>query len=184
LKNTHQYDYTIYIALNSRLSTPNCFVMAFEIERKFLVLNDNWRAKASTGTFYRQGYLSFDKRCAVRVRMAGGRGFISVKSQEEGRFTRREFDYEIPLKDAEEMIEALCDYPPVDKIRYMVEEAGMTWEIDVFTGANDGLVVAEIELESEDQPFRIPDWAGAEVTHDERYLNVSLYLHPFKEWSP
>jgi len=175
----------MFFTLNPRtLESLNPVKMAFEIERKFLVLNDSWRARASKGTFYRQGYLSLDKRRAVRVRVAGGRGFISVKSQEEGRITRREFDYEIPLQDAEEMIEALCDHPPVDKIRYRVEEAGMTWEIDVFEGANDGLVVAEIELESEDQPFRLPDWTGAEVTHDERYLNVNLYRHPFKEWSP
>jgi adenylate cyclase len=154
-----------------------------EIERKFLVLNDSWRARASEGTFYRQAYLSLEKRRAVRVRVAGGRGFISVKSQEEGRITRLEFDYEIPLKDAEEMIESLCDLPPVDKIRYEVEEAGMIWEIDVFQGENDGLIIAEIELESEDQSFRLPEWAGEEVTHDERYLNVNLYRHPFREWS-
>jgi len=157
--------------------------MAFEIERRFLVKNDRWRAGASRGKFYRQAYLSVDKRRAVRVRVAGGKGFISVKSQEEGRITRREFDYEIPLRDAEEMIEALCDHPPVDKIRYVVMEDGMTWEIDVFEGANEGLVIAEIELESEDQPVRLPDWAGPEVTRDERYLNVNLYLHPFREWS-
>jgi len=157
--------------------------MAFEIERKFLVRNDTWRARASEGTFYRQAYLSFDRRRAVRVRVTGGKGFISVKSQEEGRITRQEFEYEIPLKDAEEMMESLCDLPPVDKIRYKVEETGMTWEIDVFQGANDGLVVAEIELESEDQPFRLPGWAGDEVTRDEKYLNVNLYLHPFREWS-
>lgn len=155
-----------------------------EIERKFLVKNDLWRAGAPEGIFYRQAYLSFDKRRAVRIRVVGGRGFLSVKSQEEGRIARLEFDYEIPLEDAEEMIEKLCDRSPVDKIRYRVQEAGMTWEIDVFGGANEGLVVAEIELESEDQSFRPPDWAGMEVTHDERYLNVSLYIHPFKEWSP
>lgn len=155
-----------------------------EIERKFLVRNDSWRIRASAGTFYRQAYLSVEKRRAVRIRVAGGRGFISVKSQEEGRIARLEFEYEIPLRDAEEMIESLCDLAPVDKTRYKVEEAGMTWEIDVFQGANEGLVVAEIELESEDQPFRLPDWAGEEVTRDERYLNVNLYLHPFREWSP
>jgi len=154
-----------------------------EIERKFLVINDRWHAGASAGTFYRQAYLSFDRRRAVRIRVVGERGYLSVKSQEEGQITRLEFDYEIPLKDAEEMIEKLCDRPPVDKVRYRVHEAGMTWEIDVFRGANEGLVVAEIELESEDQHFNLPDWAGEEVTHDERYLNVSLYLHPFREWS-
>jgi adenylate cyclase len=157
--------------------------MALEIERKFLVKNDSWRAGASEGTFYRQAYLSVDKRRAVRVRTTGGKGFISVKSQEEGSIVRREFEYEIPLRDAEEMIQSLCELPPVDKIRYLVEEAGMTWEIDVFQEANDGLVIAEIELESEDQPFRLPEWGGDEVTHDEKYLNVNLYLHPFREWS-
>lgn len=154
-----------------------------EIERKFLVRNDTWRVRASSGTFYRQAYLSLEKRRAVRVRVVGKKGFLSVKSQEEGRITRLEFDYEIPLKDAEEMMESLCDLPPVDKIRYEVEEDGMTWEIDVFKGANNGLVIAELELESEDQPFRLPDWAGEEVTCDERYLNVNLYRHPFRKWS-
>jgi len=156
--------------------------MAFEIERKFLVLNDRWRARASEGTFYRQGYLCMEKRRAVRVRLFGNQGFISVKSQEEKGIIRREFEYEIPLDDAEEMIEALCDRPPVDKIRNVVEQAGARWEVDVFEGENQGLVVAEIELESEDQPFQLPDWAGREVTHDERYLNLNLYRHPFKKW--
>lgn len=156
--------------------------MAFEIERKFLVVNDNWRARAPAGTFYRQGYLCMEKRRAVRVRIFGNRGYLSVKSQEEKGITRREFEYEIPLSDAEEMLEALCDHPPVDKIRYVVAEAGARWEVDVFEGENQGLVVAEIELESEDQPFQRPAWAGREVTDDERYLNLYLYLHPFKKW--
>jgi adenylate cyclase len=157
--------------------------MAIEIERKFLVKNDNWMLRASRGTAYRQGYVFSEGRSAVRVRVAGDRGFLAIKSPHEG-ISRREYEYEIPRRDAEEMLSILCKHPPVEKTRHTVVEAGLTWEVDVFAGANHGLVLAEIELEEEGQPVAIPEWAGKEVTRDDRYLNINLYLHPFREWRP
>ncbi len=155
--------------------------MAFEIERRFLVKNDDWKRRASIGTAYRQGYIFTAEGCTLRVRVAGNRGFLTLKGLHEG-ITRREYDYEIPLAEAEEILSVFCTRTPVEKVRYTVEEAGIRWEVDVFSGANHGLVIAEVELPEEGQPVEPPGWAGEEVTGDTRYLNVNLYLLPFSEW--
>lgn len=155
--------------------------MATEIERKFLVRNDGWRAQAQPGKRYRQGYLTSDARSSVRVRVAGDQGYLNIKSATLG-ITRMEYEYAIPLHDAEEMLAHLRAGPLIEKTRYLVEHAGHVWEIDVFEGDNAGLVVAEIELQSQDETFALPGWAGEEVSHDPRYYNVSLVTHPYKDW--
>ena len=153
--------------------------MAIEIDRKFLVTGDAWRA--APGVRYSQGYLNRDKARTVRVRIAGDRGFLTVKGVSVGA-TRAEFEYPVPLADAEAMLR-LCDGPVVQKTRHVVVHGGMVWEVDAFIGDNAGLVVAEIELASEDQAFALPDWVGAEVTGDARYFNSSLAVAPFSTWS-
>ena len=153
--------------------------MGTEIERKFLVRDGEWRNAKSTA--YRQGYLNTDKERTVRVRAAGDRGFITVKGITQGA-KRAEYEYEIPLADAEEMLSQLCKRPLVEKRRHEVPYSGLTWEVDEFFGENDGLVVAEIELESEDQAFEKPPWVGEEVTGDPHYYNANLAERPFSKW--
>lgn len=152
--------------------------MAIEIERKFLVVGDAWRQGA--GTRYSQGYLNRDKHRTVRVRVAGEQAFLTIKGATQGA-SRVEFEYEIPLQEAESLL-LLCDGPLIQKTRYLHHLGGFTWEVDEFFGDNAGLVVAEIELTSEDQAFERPDWVGDEVTHDPRYFNANLVLHPFSTW--
>ncbi len=154
--------------------------MGTEIERKFLVRGDGWRQGAA-GTRYRQGYLSTAAERNVRVRLAGARGFLTVKGRAEG-LTRLEFEYEIPAADAERLLDELCRKPLIEKTRFVVEHRGATWEIDEFEGVNAGLVVAEVELEDEDQEVDLPPWVGAEVSEDPRYLNASLVDKPFATW--
>ena len=154
--------------------------MAVEIERKFLVTGEGWRASGG-GVRLSQGYLNRDKARTVRVRRAGSQAFLTIKGATQGA-TRAEFEYEIPLADAEQLL-ALCDGPVVEKHRHVVEHGGVTWEVDEFLGANAGLVVAEIELRSEDQAFERPPWLGAEVTHDARYFNSNLAAHPYAAWA-
>ena len=154
--------------------------MAIEIERKFLVVGDAW--KQAPGVPYAQGYLNRDKRRTVRVRVVEGRAWLTVKGANAGA-TRAEFEYPIPLADAEQLL-ALCDGPLVRKLRRVIVHEGSTWEVDEFEGDNAGLVVAEIELRSEDQPFAAPAWLGAEVTHDPRYFNSSLAAAPYSTWKP
>ena len=153
--------------------------MGREIERKFLVAGDSWRRAA--GVELRQGYLIGGKKSTVRVRILGERGFLTVKGPTVGA-TRLEYEYEIPLSHAEEMLAELCEKPLIEKTRYRVPSGGLVIEVDEFLGENRGLIVAEIELESECQPFRKPDWLGEEVTGDPRYYNSNLTRHPFKEW--
>ena len=155
--------------------------MGREIERKFLVLNDSWRDDA-TSTAFRQGFLSTAPERTVRVRAAGGRGTLTIKSKNVGA-TRAEYEYEIPHADAEALLDTLCERPLIEKTRYVLPHGPHTWEIDVFEGDNAGLVVAEIELESEDEAFARPEWLGDEVTEDPRYFNSNLVKHPFKDWS-
>lgn len=155
--------------------------MATEIERKFLVRNDTWRKHAAEGVFYRQGYLSSTPGCSMRVRSGGGKGYLNLKSATLG-VTRKEYEYEVPEQDANEMLDLFCEGPLIEKTRYNVEHAGHIWEVDVFAGDNDGLIVAEIELDDADEAFELPDWAGEEVSHDPRYYNVCLVTHPFKDW--
>ena len=153
--------------------------MGKEIERKFLVTGDGWRA--GQGSDYRQGYLSTDKERTVRVRIAGDTARLTVKGITEGA-TRAEYEYRIPVADAEIMLDTLCLRPLIEKRRYRIEHQGMTWEVDEFHGDNAGLVVAEIELQDEQQTFTKPPWVGAEVTDDARFYNANLVAHPYRHW--
>ena len=154
--------------------------MGEEIERKFLVHGERWRDGA-TGTLYRQGFLSTEPERTVRVRVAGEKGWITIKGRAAGA-RRAEFEYEIPASDAQSMLDTLCKRPLIEKVRYVVRAGGRVWEVDVFRGDNAGLVVAEIELEAEDEVFEKPSWIGDEVTEDPRYFNSSLVEHPYSAW--
>jgi CYTH domain-containing protein len=156
--------------------------MGLEIERKFLV-RDMSIVAGVPGVAYRQGYLSTEPERAVRVRRAGRSAFVTIKglSGPSGA-SRAEFEYPIPPEDADAMLDKLALRPLIEKTRYRVEAGGRTWEIDVFAGANEGLVVAEVELPSEGAQVTIPAWAGEEVTGDPRYYNASLVAHPYRDW--
>ena len=154
--------------------------MGTEIERKFLVRGEAWRQPASSQTRFIQGYLSRDPARTVRVRLAGEQAFLTVKGASHGA-TRAEFEYAIPRAEAQHMLK-LCAGPLIDKIRHVSKFAGMVWEVDEFLGANAGLVVAEIELQSESQPFERPAWLADEVTGDARYFNAQLAVKPFQSW--
>jgi adenylate cyclase len=153
--------------------------MGIEIERKFLVVGEAWKLQGP-GEFISQGYLSRDPARTVRVRVKGERAWLTIKGQSVGA-SRAEFEYPVPLADAEQML-TLCDGPRVEKIRRVVPYAGMNWEVDEFLGDNAGLVVAEIELSSIDQHFDSPPWLGQEVTEEARYFNSQLSTRPFKTW--
>ncbi|MBL8279201.1 MAG: CYTH domain-containing protein [Pelomonas sp.] len=155
--------------------------MGIEIERKFLVASDAWRAQAGRATRFSQGYLSRDPARTVRVRLAGEQAFLTIKGATTGA-SRAEFEYAVPLADARALL-AMCDGPVVEKVRHLCVHEGMTWEVDEFLGANAGLVLAEIELSSEDQPFGRPAWLGEEVTGDARYVNANLAVRPFSAWN-
>lgn len=156
--------------------------MGTEIERKFLLRDDRWREQADEGTVYRQGYLVGAERASVRVRIEGKQARLNIKSATLG-VRRLEYEYPLPLDEAEEMLSLLCEQPLIEKVRYRVPYAGHTWEVDVFEGDNAGLVVAEVELESEEAALALPPWAGREVSHEPRYYNVCLVRHPYKAWS-
>ena len=153
--------------------------MGVEIERKFLLTGDGWRA-LGTAVPMRQGYLSSDKARVVRVRIEGDQAYLTIKSKSTGA-TRGEWEYPIPVLDAEELL-ALCDQPLVEKARRRIDYAGHVWEVDEFFGVNAGLVVAEIELDAEDAAFDKPEWIGEEVTDDPRYYNSSLIKRPYSSW--
>ena len=154
--------------------------MGTEIERKFLALNSDYRKGASL-SFYRQGYLLSEREKVVRVRVCNGKGYLSVKGMAK-QITRPEFEYEIPEKDANEMLNTFCSNAILEKNRYILNVGGFRWEVDEFLGSNEGLVVAEIELQSESEAFPRPDWLGVEVSLDPRYYNNNLVRHPFREW--
>jgi adenylate cyclase len=154
--------------------------MGIEIERKFLPKGEGWRGLGQP-TLMRQGYLVADPVRTVRVRIEGERAVITIKSKSTGA-SRGEWEYEIPVPDAAELLERLCEQPLVEKVRHRIEHAGHTWEVDEFQGENAGLVVAEIELGSEDEAFDLPDWIGQEVTGDPRYYNSSLIRLPYSKW--
>lgn len=156
--------------------------MATEIERKFLVRGDQWRALAEDATEYRQGYFAGMERCSVRVRLDPRGAYLNIKGATLG-VERREYEYPIPRRDAEELLEQFCVRPLIHKVRHRVPYAGHVWEVDVFEGENAGLVVAEIELAAVSEPFERPEWLGEEVSDDPRYYNVSLVSHPYKDWS-
>jgi adenylate cyclase len=155
--------------------------MGLEIERKFLVKNASWRDNVEDREPILQGYLAEAGRATVRVRAKGDRGFLTIKGRTTG-VTRSEFEYEIPIDDARAMLETLSSLPVIDKVRHRVRCGGHLWEVDVFAGENAGLVLAEIELASEDEAFERPDWIGAEVSDDPRYYNSNLARHPFRSW--
>ncbi len=153
--------------------------MGQEIERKFLVDVARWRP-AGAGVAFRQGYLSSHPDRTVRVRIEGDTGKLTIKGRTAG-VSRLELEYPIALADAEQLL-ALCERPLIEKVRHTEQHAGKTWEIDVFGGDNAGLVVAELELGSEDEPFTAPPWATEEVSHDPRYYNASLVKVPYRTW--
>ena len=155
--------------------------MPLEIERKFLLRGEGWRALGA-GVPYRQGYLSTEPGRSVRVRLVRDKGYLTIKGMTVGA-ARAEYEYEIPAADASEMLDKLCERPLIEKTRYRVEHQGFVWEIDEFDGDNAGLIIAEVELDEEDQAIILPDWIGKEVTGDPRYYNASLITNPYTRWS-
>lgn len=155
--------------------------MPTEIERKFLVSDDAWRAAASRRELYRQGYLANTRLCSIRVRLADGTAWLGLKGSVRGA-VRAEYEYPIPPSEAGEILDRLCVDGRVEKYRHWVPFAGHEWEVDEFIGANAGLVVAELELERLDQAFERPPWLGEEITEDVRYYNSSLANRPFSAW--
>lgn len=154
--------------------------MGIEIERKFLVVGQPWVEARAVGVRIQQGYLSREPQRTVRIRRTGEGAWITIKGKNVGA-SRPEFEYAIPLADAEPLL-ALCEPPVIEKTRYRLPHAAHVWEVDVFAGANAGLVVAEVEMESEDEAVELPSWVGAEVTSDRRYSNSSLASHPYRDW--
>lgn len=155
--------------------------MATEIERKFLVTNDSWKKEVTSTAEYTQGYLATERSCSIRIRVEQDRASLNIKSATLG-ISRNEYDYPIPLSEANEILQDLCIKPLLKKTRYHVPHGAHVWEIDVFDGDNKGLVVAEIELETQDELFSRPDWLGEEVSDDPRYYNVRLVDHPYSKW--
>lgn len=163
--------------------------MAVEIERKFLVNHEPWQhflchaaAHLLSRTHYRQGYVTSSPEKTVRVRIAGDRGYLTLKGSTEG-YSRAEFEYEIPIADAEAMLNQLCDPPFIDKVRHRVQWMDLVWEVDEFSGDNQGLIVAEVELQDPQQTVDLPPWVAEEVSHDYRYYNAYLAQHPFSAWA-
>lgn len=154
--------------------------MNIEIERKFLVQSDEWRGQRS-GERCVQGYLRSGKGVTVRIRTMGERGFLTIKGKTV-HYSRPEYEYEIPWREADEMLHTLCEQPLIEKIRYLVEERGARWTVDEFFGENRGLLLAEIELTSEEEAVVLPSWVGREVTGDHRYYNVELTKNPYVRW--
>jgi adenylate cyclase len=155
--------------------------MGREIERKFLVNGQQWRQEALHSSFLRQGYLSVDPQRTVRVRLDGEEGFLTIKGVTTGA-SRAEFEYPLPAAEAHELLADLCLRPLIEKTRFRLHHAGLLWEIDEFLGDNQGLVVAEVELQREDQLLLLPEWVGEEVTGDRRYHNSNLLAHPYRNW--
>lgn len=155
--------------------------MAKEIERKYLVKLDAWVPQGE-GIHFKQGYLNSQKERVVRVRIEGTRAKLTIKGITTG-VTRSEFEYSIPVEDAALLLDNLCEQPLIDKHRHKEVHSGKTWEIDVFHGLNEGLVVAEIELASEDEAITLPAWVGPEVSSDPRYFNSNLLKNPYNTWN-
>jgi CYTH domain-containing protein len=154
--------------------------MGTEIERKFLVRGEDWKV-GSGSQVIRQGFLSTDPDRTARVRLVGDRGYLTVKGRAAG-LVRAEFEYPIPVEDAGAMLDRLCLRPLIEKTRYRVEHAGLVWEVDEFGGENQGLVLAEVELDDPEAEVELPPWAGEEVSGDPRYYNANLVRHPFSSW--
>lgn len=149
--------------------------MPLEIERKFTVIGRPWENRQ--GTYMEQGYLT-QNEATVRLRITNEVAWITIKGQAHG-LTRPEYEYSIPLEDAREMLDLFCGANRIAKVRYEIEYEGHTWEVDVFEGRNEGLVIAEVEMESEDTEVILPDWVGQEVSHDPRFRNSSLLENPW-----
>jgi adenylate cyclase len=154
--------------------------MAKEIERKYLV-KPSWVPQGD-GIHFKQGYLNSQKERVVRVRIEGTKAKLTIKGITTG-VTRSEFEYTIPVDDAAILLDQLCEKPLIDKHRHVEKHGGHTWEIDVFHGDNEGLVIAEVELKSEDETLELPPWAGAEVSSDPRYFNSNLLKNPYRSWA-
>jgi adenylate cyclase len=154
--------------------------MAKEIERKFLVHPRKW-SDLGAGLIIRQGYLCVSKQASVRVRTYGDHAYVTIKGATSD-ITRDEYEYEIPLNDANEILINLCEHPPIEKMRYRIVFKGHTWEVDEFTGANRGLTVAEVELKDAKEHVEIPDWIDREVSGEPRYFNSNLSIKPFSTW--
>lgn len=156
--------------------------MGIEIERKFLIRDERWRDEAGAGVYYSQGYLAGNPECSIRVRIAADQAWLNIKSA-HSTIRRLEYEYAIPVEEAREMMRHLCNGQAVEKTRYLVEYGEHTWEVDVFEGANAGLVVAEIELDDEQEEFLLPPWTGKEVSDDPKYYNMNLARFPYSQWS-
>lgn len=154
--------------------------MAQEIERKFLVIGDHWRTLA-TPELYCQGYVPTVGRQTVRVRRVGDQGYLTLKGPTQG-LTRAEFEYAIPVDEAQAMLKELCQPPLIEKYRYRIPQRELVWEVDEFLGDNAGLIIAEVEVPCETYPVSLPDWVGSEVSGDARYYNSNLVKHPYQQW--
>ena len=154
--------------------------MGLEIERKFLVIEDAWK-RLGTPVLFHQGYLSRDPERSVRVRIEGDQANLNIKGQ-RGTILRIEYEYPIPLEDGLFLLEEVCEQPTLSKHRTKIPLGEVCWEVDEFHGDNQGLVIAEVELESEEQEIELPDWIGKDVSHDPRYLNINLIQNPFQNW--
>ena len=155
--------------------------MALEIERKFLVKEESWRDKVESQVHIMQGYLANNVNATVRVRVKGDAAYLTIKGATTG-ISRTEYEYPIPVEDAQAMLRELALFPAIEKTRYNVRSGKHLWELDLFAGENEGLVMAEVELASEDEAFEMPEWAGEEVSSDPRYYNASLAQRPYKSW--
>jgi adenylate cyclase len=155
--------------------------MALEIERKYLVINDKWRDSITKKSLMKQGYLANDPNASVRVRVSGSEARLTIKGRSEG-ISRSEYEYPIPLQDAEEILHNHISGAVIEKVRYKAKCGDHVWDLDVFAGANHGLIMAEVELRSEEEAFLMPEWAGEEVSSDNRYYNASLASHPYCDW--
>ncbi len=155
--------------------------MAIEIEHKFLLANDDWREQVNHSSYYKQGYLNSDQHSSVRVRIAANKAWLNIKSATIGTH-RQEYEYPIPIIDANEIINTLCHQPLIEKMRHFVKNKQHLWEIDEFSGENQGLIVAEIELSTIGEDFNKPSWLGLEVTNDIRYYNNNLSRNPYSMW--
>ena len=155
--------------------------MAIEIEHKFLLANNTWRQQVHSSVIFRQGYLSSQSTSSIRVRISDDAAWLNIKSATIGT-QRHEYEYEIPLQDANEILDTLCSKPVIEKTRHYIHNEGNTWEIDEFYGENEGLIVAEIELSEKNESFVKPEWLGEEVTQDIRYYNNNLAVNPYSTW--
>jgi adenylate cyclase len=156
--------------------------MGIEVERKFLVSDESWRDAVTSSTRIVQGYIAQTGSATVRVRVRGDKGFLTIKGLSVG-VSRSEFEYEVPVADALAMLDELAQGPVIDKVRHLVPVGGHVWEVDVFAGENAPLVMAEVELADSQEAFVRPDWAGVEVSDDQRYFNVNLARSPYSTWA-